>query len=90
MKGKWVEPDVRDAIVDFVGHWKGKTGLTIKRLTGEIGLSQPKFSSWKERYGKENEHNRMIPRDHWLEDGEVQAILDGYRTSGNGLQATDL
>lgn len=40
-----------------------------------------------ENYGKANEHNGWIPRDHWLEEWEKQAIikfhydhpLDGYR-----------
>ena len=39
------------------------------------------------RYGKVNEHNAWVPRDHWLEDWEKQAIirfpfdypLEGYR-----------
>ncbi len=45
------------------------------------------FYSWKQRYGKVNEHNGWIPRDHWLEDWEKQMILrfhfdhptEGYR-----------
>jgi putative transposase len=52
-----------------------------------IGIGTSKWHSWKERYGKANEHNAWIPRDHWLEDEEKQAIidfhalhpLDGYR-----------
>lgn len=30
----------------------------------------------KDRYGKANEHNGQIPRDHWLEAWERQAILE--------------
>ena len=30
----------------------------------------------KQRYGKFNEHNVLVPRDHWLEDHERQRILD--------------
>ena len=45
------------------------------------------FYNWRHRYGKVNEHNGWIPRDHWLEDWEKQAIirfhfdhpLEGYR-----------
>lgn len=52
-----------------------------------LGLGTSKFHSWKQRYGKVNEHNGKIPRDHWLEDWEKDAILkfhdshplDGYR-----------
>jgi putative transposase len=41
-----------------------------------IGLATSKWHSWKDRYGKANEHNAWIPRDHWLEPQEKQAILD--------------
>ena len=52
-----------------------------------MGVPQGTFYSWRERYGKVNEHNGWIPRDHWLEDWEKQAIikfhfdhpLEGYR-----------
>ncbi len=43
-----------------------------------IGLSSSKFYDWKGRYGKVNEHNGLVPRDHWLEASEKQAILDFY------------
>jgi putative transposase len=36
------------------------------------------FYNWRQRYGKVNEHNGWIPRDHWLEDWEKKAILDFY------------
>lgn len=44
-----------------------------------LGIAQSKFSDWKTRYGKVNEHNGWVPRDHWLEDWEKQAILDFER-----------
>lgn len=34
------------------------------------------FYDWKQRYGKVNEHNGWIPRDHWLTLEERQAIVD--------------
>jgi len=37
-------------------------------------LATSKWHSWKHRYGKANEHNAWIPRDHWLEDEDKQAI----------------
>ena len=42
----------------------------------EIAVS--KFYEWQSRYGKVNEHNSWIPRDHWLEEWEKQAILDFF------------
>lgn len=45
------------------------------------------FNKWTRCYGKAYEHNAKVPRDHWLTDGEKQAIikfhfdhpLNGYR-----------
>jgi len=34
---------------------------------------------WRKRYGKVNEHNAKIPRDHWLTEAEKRAILDYER-----------
>jgi len=44
-----------------------------------LGISLSKFYDWRKRYGKVNEHNARIPRDHWLTDDEKQAILDYER-----------
>jgi transposase InsO family protein len=45
-------------------------------LVGWLDIGASKFQNWKTRYGKVNEHNAAIPRDHWLEDWEKQAVLD--------------
>lgn len=50
-------------------------------------MAPSKFYDWRERYGRVNEHNAWIPRDHWLEEWEKKAILkfhgenalEGYR-----------
>jgi transposase InsO family protein len=52
-----------------------------------LQLQPGKFYAWRERYGKVNEHNGKVPRDHWLLPEEKQAIvafreehpLEGYR-----------
>ena len=41
-----------------------------------LKIAASKFYDWKNRYGKVNEHNSWIPRDHWLEDWEKEAIID--------------
>ena len=48
------------------------------RLVGWIGIGTSKFFDWKRHYGQVNEHNAWVPRDHGLEDGEKQAIIDFY------------
>jgi transposase InsO family protein len=66
-------------VVDFVRRWADKTGLPKKRFVEWLGLSPSKFFDWQNRYGKVNEHNGWIPRDHWLEDWECEAIVDYWR-----------
>ena len=51
------------------------------------GIARGKFYDWRKRYGKVNEHNGLVPRDHWIEEWERQSVidyfdchpLDGYR-----------
>lgn len=50
----------------------------MMRFTAWLGIRRGKFSDWRERYGRVNEHNARVPRDHWLEEREEQAIID-YR-----------
>jgi putative transposase len=87
LTGRWVEPDVRDEVVDYVRKWSDRTELAAKQLVGWLGVSMSKFYDWRKRHGKVNEHNRLVPRDHWLEAWERDAIvrfwtehsLAGYR-----------
>jgi len=74
-----VPHDLRDQVVDFVRRWSEKTEIPAARLVGWAGLARSKFFDWKRRYGKVNEHNGWIPRDHWLEDWEEKAILDFHQ-----------
>jgi putative transposase len=87
LKAAWTEPDVRDAVVDFVLDLKVKTAISQQRLVGWLDLSRSKFHAWRTRYGKANEHNGRIPRDFWVLDWEREAIeryfienpTEGYR-----------
>lgn len=63
-------------MIDFVNRWAGKAELPAQRFVTWLGISSSKFYDWKARYGKVNEHNAWVPRDHWLEDWEKAAILD--------------
>jgi len=66
-------------IIDFIQRWAPRTELPALQLVAWIGLSRSKYYDWKERYGKANEHNGLVPRDHWLEDAEKKAILDFHQ-----------
>jgi putative transposase len=93
-----VEPDTRDAIVDFIHHWHDRAEMTLKQMVMWIGLGYSKYSHWKQRYGKANEHNHLVPRDHWLEEWEKKAIvefgrahpLEGYRRSAFMMMDEDV
>jgi putative transposase len=82
-----VPPDTRDAVIDCVARWNAETELPTRRLVGWLGLGASKYFDWKQRYGKVNEHNGTVPRDHGLEPWEQAAIVefarkhprDGYR-----------
>jgi putative transposase len=52
------------------------TAISLGHLLRWCELCPRKFARWRERYGKANEHNALVPRDHWLEPWEHQAIID--------------
>jgi putative transposase len=76
LKARWTPHDVRDQVVDYVRHWSDKTELPAGRLVRWLGIATSKFFDWRKRYGRVNEHNAWVPRDHWLTDEEKKAILD--------------
>lgn len=73
--------------MDYITYWKDRAEIPAKQLLTWLELGSSTYHSWKNRYGKANEHNGKIPRDHWLEDWEKAAIvayhdlhpLEGYR-----------
>ena len=73
--------------MDFVRDWSERTEIRATRMVSWIGIASSKYHDWQGRYGQVNEHNATIPRDHWLEEEEKQAILgfqreyplEGYR-----------
>jgi putative transposase len=82
-----VPHDTRDTLVDFVARWSEKTDLPAARFIAWLGITTSKFHDWIHRFGKVNEHNAKVPRDHWLTDDEKDRIgafaranpLEGYR-----------
>lgn len=64
-------------MIDFIKKWGGeRSGLRALQLVDWLGISRSKYYDWRERYCKANEHNRLIPRDHWLQNWERRAIID--------------
>lgn len=79
MKDRWVPHDLRDEVVDFVAQWSTRTELPKGRFIAWLGIGK-KFYAWQGRYGKANEHNAKVPRDHWLEPWEREGILAYHDT----------
>jgi transposase InsO family protein len=63
-------------VVDYVRHWSDRTEVPANQILRWMSVPEGTFYSWRQRYGKVNEHNGWIPRDHWLEDWEKRAILE--------------
>ena len=55
-----------------------KTELSTTQLVSWIGIARGKYFDWRQRYGKANEHNRLVPRDHWIDEWERRAIVDYF------------
>ena len=74
--------------MDFLKRMNALTEIAFGPLLRWLELCPRKFGRWRERYGKANEHNAEVPRDHWLEPQEKKAIisyalqhpLEGYRS----------
>ena len=76
MTKAWVEPDIRDDIVETILEYKKNTGIPVNRLLNYLGLKESKYYEWRRRYGIPNWHNGKIPKTTWLFDQERQAIIE--------------
>lgn len=87
MTEQWVEPDIRDNVVEFINMITPKTDISLKGMLKFIGIKSSKYYSWIERKGLANNHNGKTPRGHWCLDWEREAIIayakahpgEGYR-----------
>lgn len=70
-----------------MNRWHATTEVPLIKFVEWLGVARSKFYEWRRRYGKVNEHNGRIPRDHWIDLWEREAIiayfdqhpLEGYR-----------
>lgn len=63
-------------MVDFINELNELTQLPLKALLAWAQLRKGRFYDWRKRYGKANEHNAKVPRDHWLCAWERDRILE--------------
>ena len=62
-------------MVDYVRYWTDRSEVPAKQILRWMRVPEGTYYKWRERYGQVNEHNGWIPRDHWLEEWEKQAII---------------
>lgn len=73
--------------MDYITETSELTEISVRQILQWTSVQPGRFYDWRKRYGKANEHNGKIPRDHWLEDWERQAILDYHdRNPLNGYR----
>jgi len=72
----WVEPDIRDEIVETILEYKKRTGIPVNRLLKYLVLKESKYYEWRRRYGIPNRHNGKIPKATWLFGHEKEAIIE--------------
>ncbi len=75
----WVEPEIRDSVVERISYLCTKSGITVKKLLTHIGLCRVKYYKWVRRAGIANRHNGKIPKTHWLTPEEIKTIEDFAR-----------
>ena len=49
MKTSWVEPDIRDEVIDYVRYYCDKTEIAATDFIRRIGIARSKYYDWKER-----------------------------------------
>ena len=65
-------------MVDFVNKWSEQSGIAVEKFVHWLDVGKRKFYNWRAAYGKANEHNCLVPRDHWLAPEEQLAIINYY------------
>ena len=75
MTGLWVEPDVRDSVVQYVEAMTARSTVSMRQLVRWLGVTRSKFYTWGVRSGVPNRHNGGIPRGHWILPHERDAII---------------
>ncbi len=65
--------------MDVINETQEHTELTTNWLLTQATIAKGRYYDWKKRYGKLNEHNGKVPRDHWLTSAEVELIVQWYQ-----------
>ncbi|MCO4098179.1 MAG: IS3 family transposase [Gemmatimonas sp.] len=87
MTGRWVPPDRRDEVVDWVTALATRTALPVRPMLRRLGIARTKYARWTASYGALATAHGPVPREHHLTQAERDGILafhdrhprDGYR-----------
>jgi len=75
----WVEPDIRDDIIDYIDYIADKSDLSYQNLIKILDITRSRFYDWQKRKGIENRHNGKLPKGHWILPYERKAIIEYCR-----------
>ena len=75
MKGRWIEPEIRDDVVATVEISARRAQWPVGRVLELAGLRRDRFYQWRRRRGSPNRHNAHVPKEGWLMEWEKQAIV---------------
>ena len=79
MNKQWVEPDIRDQIVNYVQSMSKRSPLNQQWFVKRLGIQMSKYQDWLKRYGRANCHNGHNPRSWWIMEWEKEAVIEYCR-----------
>jgi len=80
VKNRWVEPDLRDAVVGFVESLHTRTTVPRKNILSWASIRRTTYYDWRRRLGEPNRHNGHIPKEHHATSEEKAAVCTYART----------
>lgn len=75
----WIEPDIRDKIVEYVNYISERSSLSRRQLIQWLGIQSSRFYDWVDRLGEPNHHNGKTPKVHWILPEERESIISYYK-----------
>ena len=74
----WVEPHIRDEIVDYVDYISERSSLSRRQLIQWLGIQPSRYYDLVHRVGEPNHHNGNVPKTHWILPEEREVIISYY------------
>lgn len=68
--------EIRDSVVKYIDEINYKSEIPKNKIIKMIGIRRGKYYEWSNRMSVANNHNKDIPRSHWLTPTEIAAIQE--------------